>query len=140
MKILFIEDDVNRNRPLAQYLEDYKKWEVIWTTTPKSSLEELKKRQGIDVILLDIMMPADDSVDIEKSEEGMSTGILLIEEIQKIAHKKIPIVVLSARKDLQWLVDQKKVNCYIRKPMSGDEVIEIISKVIEEFKSENSVG
>ncbi len=134
MKILYIEDDVYRNQPIVRYFKDVKNWAVILASSPKEALTQLEEESDIDLILLDIMMAADNSIDESKSEMGMSTGILLLDKIHKITKGSIPIVILTARQDLKYLKEDERVSDVLEKPVSAEEIIVVAESVVLKSK------
>jgi CheY-like chemotaxis protein len=135
MKILFVDDDVKRNMPFVRYVEVVEGWDILWEKKPSGALARLASEcSTIDFVLLDIMMPPDDSIDRNKSEMGKSTGILLIKKINEISEGKIPIVILSARQDLQSLVNKDNVVAYLQKPNPPEEVVETFKKFYKDTK------
>lgn len=132
MKILFIDDDVKRNLPLIRNLEYGQGWKITQERSPKSALQALQGEAKFDLILLDVMMPPDESVDRERSNLGQSTGLLLMEKIDEITQGKIPIVILSARQDLQeTLAQDQRVKAYLKKTMSEKEIIANIKEALQ---------
>lgn len=131
MNILFIDDDVKRNLPLVRNLEYGQGWKVNQQRSPKSALQALRGEAKFDFILLDVMMPPDEIVDRERSNLGQSTGLLLMEKIYEITQGKIPIVILSARQDLQEILTRdKRVKAYLKKTMSEKEIIATIKEAL----------
>lgn len=131
MNILLVDDDVKRNLPLVRNLEYGQGWKVNQERSPKSALQALRGEAKFDFILLDVMMPPDESVDRERSNLGQSTGLLLIEKIHEITQGKIPIVILSARQDLQEILTRdKRVKAYLKKTMSEKEIINTIKETL----------
>ena len=133
MKILFIDDDVKRNLPLVRNLEYGQEWKITQERSPKSALLALQGEAKFDLILLDVMMPPDESIDRERSNLGQSTGLLLMEKIHEITQGKIPLIILSARQDLQeTLAQDKRVKAYLKKTMSEKEIIAAIKEALHE--------
>ncbi len=128
MHILFIDDDIKRNRPLVRYIESSEHWEVDWAESPAKALARLEKPDDIDCIVLDIMMPPDDSIDQDRSIMGMDTGLLVLEKIDEITEGKIPVVVLTARQDMQRLETDQRVKEYLKKPQPAEKVISAIKQ------------
>lgn len=109
MKILVVDDD----KEIAQLLEIYIKnegYEPISAYNGKDALSMLNTENDIGLVVLDIMMP------------GMN-GIDVIKEIRK--DSKVPIIVLSAKATdidkIQGLV--KGADDYITKPFNPLEVM-----------------
>jgi DNA-binding response OmpR family regulator len=132
MKILLVEDDRQLSASLGDFFEYVEGWQVIRAYRPDSALKALEKdRADIDLIVLDIMMPPDDAVENKKSDYGQNTGILLLEKLRPLTGDKIPIVVLSARQDLNWLKSEGKVQEYLQKTLTPEEIVEGIQRIAE---------
>ncbi len=132
MKILFIDDDVKRNLPLIRNLEYGQGWKITQVRSPKSALQALRGEAKFDLILLDVMMPPDESIDRERCNLGQSTGLLLMEKIHEMTQGKIPLIILSARQDLQeTLAEDKRVKAYLKKTMSEKEIIANIKEALQ---------
>jgi DNA-binding response OmpR family regulator len=139
MKILFIDDDVARNTLLIGFFEQVEGWKILWAKTPSDALLVLKDElPTLEAILLDVMMAPDNVIDRNKSEMGRSTGILLLEEINRITQGSVPVLLLTARKDLQWLVNENKVVAYMQKPMLPEEICKHMKKILEKPSTEFS--
>jgi DNA-binding response OmpR family regulator len=123
MKILLVEDDRRLSDTLGDYFEYVEGWEVLRSFSPGEALDTLKsKLTEIDVVVLDIMMPPDETIDDKKSDYGQDTGILLLEKLEPFTKAKIPVVVLSARQDLAWLKEEGKVQEYLQKTLTPEEI------------------
>lgn len=134
MKILLVEDDRRLSHYLGRYFE-IEGWEIERAYAPCEALEAVSAegRHGIQLIVLDIMMPTDGSIDEKKSDYGQDTGLLLLEKLIPEIGKAIPIVVLTARLDLDWLVDSGKVCAYLQKTMTPEEIVEAIKEKFREY-------
>ncbi|MCG8608431.1 response regulator [bacterium] len=132
--VLFIEDDVRRNQPLVNYLEKFEGWEVLWAKTPAAAIRYLRNRKhDIKAIILDIMMPPDSTVDAAKSDKGLFTGMLLLEPLKQHKKPSTPIVILSARPDLEeHLKDEPEVKEYLKKPQRPDVIVQVIEDILKE--------
>ena len=124
MKMLYVEDDVGRNRPFVNVLTNVLGWDVVWATAPAEAMMKLKIEKEFDIIVVDIMMPSDSEVGEEESELGMSTGIALIDRIRQVVPSGLPIVILSARQDLEYMVNSGIVQAYITKPIGANAFVE----------------
>ena len=130
MTILFIEDELQRNAALVEYFELVEEWKVILAASPREAVECMETQGGeIDVVLLDIMMPPDEVVDISLSNHGRDTGTLLISRIEEEL-PGIPIVILTARREYR-APESQSVKEVLYKPKSPREVV----KVLKDFGS-----
>ncbi len=139
MRILIIDDDLNTNFYLKQFLVEIKEWEVILESSPKEGLKLIQSAGNqLDAIILDVMMPPDDSINIEASNQGRRTGLLLLEKITELTQSKIPVILLTARQALEEELDElglnKQVAAYLRKPTSTTEIVNRIEQIVNSRK------
>ncbi len=120
MTVLIVDDEIRIRDLLKQYClnESYKVIEA------ENGLEAIKiiKEEKIDIILLDIMMPKMD-------------GIKVLEEIKD---KKIPTIILSARKeeyDKLYGFDLG-IDDYVTKPFSPKEVMARIKSIMKRYNKD----
>jgi CheY-like chemotaxis protein len=131
MTLLFIDDDRRLNDELGEYFSLVAGWEVLHAYGSEEALQMVEgKPVGLQLIVLDIMMPPAGVVDEIQSDFGHSTGILLLEKLRARAGKDLPIVVLSARQDLGWLLQEGLVEGYLQKTLTPDEIVEEILAVM----------
>src|SRR5271166_4037218 len=84
MKILFIDDD---KAPIRYYLEELKDggFDVTHCRNPDEALETLEKEGCIfRLIILDSAMPPGRRYADSNTEEGLTTGNFLFEDIRKV--------------------------------------------------------
>lgn len=130
MKILLIDEDRMRGEQLQFILEHLYKWKIFRAESPSDGIRLLKRQsKEIDIILLDIMMPADEAVDVNDSNLGMDTGLLVLEKIRKELKLEIPIMLYTARRDLGYLKDENLISDYAVKPISIEELSQKIKDV-----------
>lgn len=114
-KILLVDDDIRNIFAIAQILEE-KEIEVLEAENGEMALNILKENKGIDLILMDIMMPVMDGYETMRR----------IREIPGINH--IPIITLTAKamkEDYQRAIDHG-ANDYISKPVDIDKLISLL--------------
>lgn len=119
-RILVVEDDVRNIFALSSVLEP-KGIQVVIARNGLEALATLQREnqrdgQGIDLVLMDIMMPEMD-------------GITAIGEIRKQpAWKKLPIIALTAKamKDDQDKCLSAGANDYIAKPLDVEKLLSLI--------------
>jgi CheY-like chemotaxis protein len=102
MKILFIDDD---KAPIRYYLEALQAegFAVTHCRNPDDALNALERDCNIDLILLDSAMPPGKRYAGSNTEEGLTTGSLLFEDICKLC-PRIPILILTNFLNLDWMV------------------------------------
>jgi CheY-like chemotaxis protein len=114
---LMVEDDQNSRFALSVLLERVG-LTVVAATNGAAALQTLKHRAGINIVLMDIMMPIMD-------------GYETMTAIRKIpACKDLPIIAVTAR-----VSDGERQRCiaagasdYISKPVNAAELLEAISR------------
>ncbi|REG91624.1 response regulator transcription factor [Flavobacterium aquicola] len=120
MKVLIVEDEIGIANFLRQGLEE-EGYEVLVAHDGKSGLE-LTKKQKVDIVLLDWILP-------------QMLGIDVCKEIRK-EDSKTPILFLTAKDTIQETIEGLKAgaNDYIKKPFSFDELVE---RIRIHFRNEN---
>lgn len=92
--ILFVDDEKRRMKSYVEELEN-SGYEVEFESDVDSALKNFKNNKDkIDLVILDIMMPAGDSFNNTQTENGLKTGICLYQEIRK-QKEIIPIIILT---------------------------------------------
>ncbi|WP_129716861.1 response regulator [Pedobacter sp. SYP-B3415] len=113
--VLIADDDVRNIFSITKALEQHK-MKVIPATDGKEALEILKKNPGINVVLMDMMMPEMD-------------GYESIREIRKIqSFRNLPILAVTAK---AMMGDREKciaagASDYISKPVDIDQLISLL--------------
>ena len=124
MKVLVVDDEELIRQVLREYLllEDY---QVCEASDGVQAIEVVKK-EDIDFIIMDIMMPKMD-------------GYQAVKEIKKI--KKIPVLLLSARaEEIDKLLGfEIGVDDYVTKPFSPKEVMARIKAISKRYESKKDV-
>ena len=107
-KILIIEDDVEINKLLSDFLTE-NKYEVISQYDGLRVLEILQK-DTIDLVILDIMLP-------------YRSGDVVLSDIRK--SDTVPVLIISAKETTQNKVDLLRLGAddYITKPFDMEEVL-----------------
>jgi putative two-component system response regulator len=106
LKVLIVDDDFI-NRKLLQTLlkKNPGVSEVIEAENGSDALDKLKKDSGINLILLDIMMPIVDGIEFLKIFRS------------DMANSHIPVIVLSTDDSRKTEVFDNGANDFIRKPV-----------------------
>jgi putative two-component system response regulator len=120
LKVLVVDDDMI-NRMLLKTLlkKNPKVSETIEAENGSDALDKIKKDPGIDLILLDIMMPIVDGIEFLK----------IFRLDMKNAH--IPVIVLSTDDTRKTEVYDNGANDFLRKPVKE----ELLSSKIEQWAS-----
>lgn len=96
-KILFVEDDRFWARAYIAELQDYG-FEVVYARNASDAVKLIEDVLDFDAVILDVMMPTPDSVPESTTEEGLSTGLWVLECIQQyLVPRQISIWILTNR-------------------------------------------
>ncbi len=113
-RILLAEDDVRNIFALTSILEPLGA-QLIVTRNGREAVDAMSKRQDIDLVLMDLMMPEMD-------------GLAATRAIRKMPeHARLPIIALTAkamRDDRQHCLDAG-ANDYIAKPIDVDKLVSL---------------
>ena len=131
MKVLLIDDEHRRVKPLMDYMRLVRKWTVSLALGPKRAVEILANSAGLefDVVILDIMMDPEGVVDLAASDRGRSTGLLLIDRIRS-ALPGTPIVIYTARIDIEDMEKDPRVAAVVQKPSTAKALIAAIEMTL----------
>jgi CheY-like chemotaxis protein/signal transduction histidine kinase len=114
-KVLLVDDDMRNTYALSKILSDAG-MNVIMADNGKMALEKLESEKGVEIVLMDVMMPIMD-------------GYEAIKEIRKKeAYKKLPIISLTAKAMPE---DKAKsleagANDYLTKPVDVKKMLSIL--------------
>lgn len=114
-KILLVDDDMRNVFALSNVLEE-KRMKVLVGKNGKEGLEQLQKNPGIDLILMDIMMPEMDGYEAMRK----------IREQPKF--KNIPLIALTAKamKGDRIKCIEAGANDYLAKPIDPDKLLSLL--------------
>ncbi len=128
MKILIVEDDELQRILLRKIIERHYRCEIV---EARNGIEGLRiVEDGIpDLIFLDIWMPI------------MNGLNMLVRLKEKKLLESVSVVILSAMNDREIAAQiiALGVNDFLLKPLKNDQVLERISKVIEDIKNKNQI-
>ncbi len=114
-KILVVDDDIDIVRIVSRMLsrEDF---DVETACSGEEALEKVKSRRP-DIILLDIMMPRMNGLEVLRRIKGLDTSIR--------------IVMITAFGDIDSYLDAMEWGAmeYINKPFETEELIRMINKI-----------
>jgi CheY-like chemotaxis protein/signal transduction histidine kinase/CHASE3 domain sensor protein len=114
-RILLVEDDVRNIFALSRVLEP-KGAQVEIARNGLEALDHLAKKPGVDLVLMDIMMPEMD-------------GFTAMREIRKNAEwTRLPIIALTAKamRDDQEKCMEAGANDYVAKPIDVDKLLSLL--------------
>jgi two-component system, OmpR family, response regulator VanR len=127
MKFLIVEDEVNLNNILHDYLEDsFKEASIVQAFTGDEALEFFFE-DTYDLVLLDVMLPGVDGFDICKEIRKTST---------------VPIIMLSALSDEANQIRgyELGIDEFVKKPYSPKLVIKKVEAVLQRFSTRDNQG
>jgi HD-like signal output (HDOD) protein/CheY-like chemotaxis protein len=124
-RIVFVDDDPQVLAALEVLLRCCKNcWEVHYLNSPQAALR-LMATQRVDVLVTDMMMPAMD-------------GATLLSHVIK-RHPEVFRVVMSASTDREkTLQNLDLIHQYITKPVTGQELIHVVTRACELRKLVNN--
>ncbi len=114
-KVLVVDDDARNIFALTTVLENYE-MEVVSATNGRQAIEIIRNRPGLNVVLMDIMMPEMD-------------GYQTMREIRKDPQfRSLPILALTAK---AMKGDREKcleagASDYIAKPVNTDQLLSLL--------------
>jgi CheY-like chemotaxis protein/HAMP domain-containing protein len=114
-KVLVVDDDVRNIYSLSSLLELHG-MEVVVAYDGKEAIEKLEAEKGIDMVLMDVMMPEMDGIEATKRIRAISR------------FKQLPIIALTAK-----AMKEDKEKCleagasdYIPKPVDTDKLLTLM--------------
>ena len=124
LSILIIDDDSEMTSLLSEFLIDHK-YSVKVFHNPLKALEYLKDNAP-DLILLDIMMPEMD-------------GLNVLRKIRE--HSEVPVMMLTAKGDVSDKVVGLELGAddYLAKPFEPQELIARVQSILRRVKFSNSL-
>ena len=125
-KILIVDDEPDQVFTVQKSIEATSdEFEVFSATSGEQSIEFLQTHEPPDLILLDIMMPQMDGIEVIKK----------IRENPVWSH--IPVVFLTARTDKLSIEDSMDLgDDYLEKPFDIDDLMKRIQKAVGTTHSE----
>jgi len=122
--ILIIDDDAEMTSLLSEFLTDHK-YSVQVYHNPLEALEFLQKN-SVDLVLLDIMMPEMD-------------GLNVLRKIRE--HSEVPVMMLTAKGDVSDKVVGLELGAddYLPKPFEPQELIARVQSILRRVKFSNSM-
>ncbi len=115
-KVLLIEDDLQMQKFIVEYLKDYK-FDCIAFSHPKDALENFKNDNDFSIIILDLMLPDMDGFDLFKKLKAI---------------KDIPIIISTARGDIGNKIHGFELGAddYLAKPYEPRELVLRIEHIL----------
>ncbi len=115
-KILIIDDEPGILKLLQDRLK-VNQYTVVTAQDGEEGLAKINSEQP-DLIILDIMMPKMD-------------GFTFVREYKRLSESKIvPIIVLTAKENLQDIFKMEGVKDYLLKPFAAEDLLTRVKKLI----------
>lgn len=131
MKILLIDDDPYWSKGFCDHAALFEGWTVLYAVSPRDGIKVLEgHRDTIDAVVVDVMMTADDSVPEARDQGGLNTGLLLLKHLLPITEGRIPIILLSARQDVNNKAFEGEAKFLVQKNLPTRQVVEEIRAAI----------
>ena len=126
--ILYAEDDITLQENIKEVLGHFFKEVLIASDGDEAYSLYIENQNKIDIIVTDINMPHTD-------------GITFAKLVRKEYDKKIPIVIISAYTNTDYLLDSINLNIltYITKPLTTNKTMELMDKFLEYFQLDNAL-
>lgn len=116
-KVLIVENSITISNAIRIILEAGGL--AVEQTSDGAKAVEAAKQKGIDLIILDLMMPGVSGFDVFK---------MLKEDEQA---KKIPVIILSAKTDaLNWHSELRACDKFMPKPFDNKDLLEAVKKLL----------
>jgi signal transduction histidine kinase/CheY-like chemotaxis protein len=113
-KVLIVDDDIRNIFAMTSVLETHK-MEVVAAENGKEGIEKLQATPGIDIVLMDIMMPDMDGYDTMRAIRGIP------------AFRSLPIVAVTAKAmkgDREKCIEAGAWD-YLPKPVASDQLLTV---------------
>jgi len=125
--ILYVEDDISLQENIKGVLNHFFQKVYIASDGDEAYTIYIEHQNKIDIMITDINMPNTD-------------GITLCKSIREY-DKKLPIVIISAYTNTDYLIDAIDLNIitYITKPLTTNKTIQLLDKFLEYFQLTNSL-
>jgi hypothetical protein len=113
--VLIVDDDVRNTFALASVLEQYQ-MQVVPAENGKDGIEILTSRPGIDVVLMDVMMPEMDGYEATRAIRALPQ------------FRNLPIIALTAKamKGDRDLCIEAGASDYITEPVDTDQLVSLL--------------
>ncbi len=125
--ILYVEDDLTVQENILDTLKNFFNSVTIASDGDEAYTLYIENQNKIDLIITDINMPNTD-------------GITLVKYIREY-NKKIPIIIISAYTDTDYLLDSIELNIvkYITKPFTTQKIISLLDKLLDIFNLSSKI-
>ncbi len=111
--VLVVDDELPIREVLTEILEE--DFKVVTVANGAQALSYLKNHPPPSCILLDYNMPVMNAEQFRKVQLSLPTL------------KDVPVILMTAGKDIQLKADQLQAKTYLHKPFNIDRLIEVVS-------------
>ena len=125
--VLYVEDDLTLQKNIVETLGHFFKKILIASDGDEAYTLYIENQNKIDLIITDINMPNTDGITFARS----------IREFDK----KLPIIIISAYTDTDYLLDSIDLNIikYITKPFTTKKIVALLDKLLDYFELNNFI-
>lgn len=137
-KIVWVDEEINSFilRPFIDELQD-NGFVIIKINRAEDVINTLRNEadDSLSAIIVDIIMPPGEHYSRRKTDSGLRTGYLIIDDIMKEGiFKNVPIIVFSSIEDpeqsLAKKINNSSVFYFCKKDYFVDEFVRIIKRII----------
>mgnify|MGYP001082278949 CR=1 FL=1 len=122
--ILIVEDDPDAAE-FAQFTLQQGGYRTVVDNVGTAALELVSTRHGIDLVLLDVMLPGVD-------------GFKICNQLKSNAHTaRLPVVILTTKRsqeDVLYGMVMAEADAYLKKPAGPEALLKTVSKLLRRKK------
>lgn len=125
--LLYVEDDIKLQKNIVEILSNFFDKILVASDGDEAYDRYIENQNKIDIVITDINMPNTD-------------GITFCKHIREF-DKNLPIVIISAYTDTDYLLDSIDLNIvtYVTKPFTTKKVLSLMDKFLDYFKLTSNI-
>lgn len=125
--LLYVEDDIKLQQNIVEILSNFFDTILVASDGDEAYDRYIENQNKIDIVITDINMPNTD-------------GITFCKHIREF-DKKLPIVIISAYTDTDYLLDSIDLNIitYVTKPFTTKKVLSLMDKFLDYFQLKSNI-
>ena len=135
--VLYIDDEADSEKMVSKFeIMNDEGIDVIRVIRVEDALPVLAREiHRIDLIVLDLIMPPEETYTLEETNGGTTTGISLLKDIRS-KYKRIPIIIVSIKRRgrIEHIISMYAVSEYLEKPISANDLVKAIKKIVNSNK------
>jgi two-component system phosphate regulon response regulator PhoB len=116
--IQIVEDDGDI-RFIVEYILEDANYDVE-TFINATSFMHRSKTEGVDLIILDVMLPDGNGIDICRQLKGHDT------------YKQVPVIIMSAHAGSKSILEEACADDFINKPFDLDYFLTRVNRILED--------